>query len=103
MTEGFFRPDEKFGPVEEAAVPYNPGPGPESSGVDQARGRNEPRLLSINGVKGIGIGRNAIGDDAIVVFVVDGSVRARLPADVDGYPVETVVTGEIDAYRSDAP
>jgi hypothetical protein len=77
VTKGFFSPEERFGPVEEAAVPYRPGPGPESSGVDRARERNEPRLLSIAGVKGIGIGRNGIGDDAIVVFIVDSSVRAR--------------------------
>lgn len=80
-------------------MPYQPDLGTPSSGVTRAKERNEARLLSINGVKGVGIGRTAIGDDALVVFLVDESVASRLPAAVDGYPVETEVTGEIDAYR----
>ena len=103
MTERFSRPEEGFGHREEAAVPYEPGPAATSSGLALAKTRNEGRLLAIKGVKGVGIGRNAIGDDAIVVFLVDDSVGRQLPAEVDGFPVETVVTGEIDAYDSHLP
>ena len=94
----FTDPHEGLGQEEQAAISYQPGPATQSSGVSLAKERNESRLLAIEGVRGVGIGRTAIGDDALVLFLVDESVARRLPGEVDGYPVETVVTGEIDAY-----
>jgi hypothetical protein len=87
-------------------VPYNPGPASGAAGpaaLEQARARHEPTLLAIDGVRGVGLGRTPTGDDALVVYLRDASVKQRIPPQVDGYPVETVVTGEIDAYGGPAP
>ena len=54
--------------------------------------------MAINGVEGVAIGRDRIGNDALVVYLRDSSVSAQLPSEVEGYPVETVITGSIDAY-----
>lgn len=35
--------------------------------------------MSIEGVTGVGVGRTDIGDDAIVVYVMDASVARRVP------------------------
>ncbi len=101
MRETFQSPEEGPEHGEQAAMPYLQRDS-TTSGIAAAKERNESRLMAIPGVKGVGIARNAIGDDALVVFLLDASVASRLPAEVDGYPVETVVTGEIDAYRVDA-
>jgi hypothetical protein len=53
--------------------------------------------MGIAGVEGVGITRDAIGDDAIVVYVRDSSVAGRLPRELEGHPVEVSVTGIIDA------
>jgi hypothetical protein len=53
--------------------------------------------MAIDGVEGVGVGRNSIGDDAIIVYLRTDDVKASLPRSIDGYPVETKVTGIIDA------
>lgn len=90
---------------EEAAMPYHPEDGVEDaqSPVAAALARHQPALMAIDGVVGVGVGRNAIGDDAIIVYVRDGSVRRRLPPSVERYPLEAVVTGDIDALREQPP
>jgi len=85
---------------EEAAMPYQPGPergGEQAASIESVRARNEQRLMAIDGVMGLAIGRNKLGDDAIVVYVRDPSVKSRIPSEVEGYPVETETTGPIDA------
>jgi hypothetical protein len=88
---------------EEAAMPYDPGQASGGTGqslVGSVLARHERALMAIDGVVGVGIGRTRIGDDAIVLYLRDASVQQRVPTQVEGYPVETTVTGEIDAYRS---
>ncbi len=87
---------------EDAAMPYLPESTSELSGqsqIETARQRHERALMAIDGVVGVGVGRTPMGDDAIILYLRDASVKKRVPACVEGYPVETVVTGEIDAYR----
>lgn len=85
---------------EETAMPDQPEEGGRSKArVEAVRSRNESRLMAIEGVVGIGVGQTAAGDDAIVVYLRDESVRQRVPATIEGYPLEIVVTGEIDAQR----
>ena len=69
--------------------------------VEAVRSRNESRLMAIEGVVGIGVGQTAAGDDAIVVYLRDESVRQRVPATIEGYPLEIVVSGGFDAQRAD--
>ncbi len=80
---------------ETAGWSYSPEESP--SGLAAIRDLNEARLLAIDGVKGVGIGRNQIGQDALVIYIVDQSVSDRLPKTIEGFPVKLVVTGEIDA------
>jgi len=54
-------------------------------------------LLNIAGVQGVALGRNAVGEDAVVVYVLDETTRTRLPERVDGLAVMVVVTGVIEA------
>jgi len=87
-------------------MPYEPeqaSGGAGQSQVESGRARNERTLMAIDGVVGVGIGRTPIGDDAIVLYLRDVSVKQRVPTQVEGYPVETTVTGEIDTYGSAKP
>ncbi len=91
------RPGCEFEVAEMPAVTGPPGEFATQSGIALAKERSEQRLMAINGVEGVAIGRDRIGDDALVVYLRDPSVRAQLPSEVEGYSVETVVTGSIDA------
>ncbi|MBG6221013.1 MULTISPECIES: hypothetical protein [unclassified Janthinobacterium] len=97
---------------EDAAMPYLPdeSPGPAIAGgpyvhaapqgrLEAARQRNERALMAIDGVEGVSLGRTAVGQDAIIVYLRDASVKRRVPLQVDGYPVETSLTGQIDIQR----
>ncbi len=83
---------------EEAAMPYSPESSSESSSaIQNAKQSHEEELMAIDGVEGVGIGRNSIGDDAIIVYLRSEDVRSRIPRNVAGYPVEVKVTGIIEA------
>jgi len=85
-------------PNEEAAMPYSPDSSTESSSpVQHVKQRHEQELMAIDGVEGVGVGRNSIGDDAILVYLRSDDIKARIPRTIDGYPVETKVSGIIDA------
>jgi len=88
---------------EEAAMPYEPDRASGDTGQSQVEtvlARHERMLMAIDGVMGIGVGRTPIGNDAIVLYLRDASVKQQVPTQIEGYPVETTVTGEIDAYSS---
>ena len=82
---------------EDAAMPYSPE-SEASSPVEQVRQSHEQELRAINGVEGVGVGSDSIGNDAIIVYIRTEDVKTRVPSSIDGYPVETIVTGIIDAY-----
>jgi hypothetical protein len=96
MPESFDEPGAF--PFEDAAVSYDPGEEstPESgvAAVVSARGHE---LLAIEGVEGVGAGQDGAGHDAVVVYIREQHVAAKLPDEVDEFPVEAVVTGEITA------
>jgi hypothetical protein len=96
----FERPNE--GLVEDAAMPYPAAPaeGPPRSEIEAVRQRHERDLLAIDGVIGIALGRGPTGEDALVLYLRDESVTSRVPSEIEGHPVTTVVTGTIDAYNS---
>lgn len=85
---------------EDAAMPYSPEESTtttSSSSLEHVKRNHEQELMAIDGVEGIGIGRSNIGDDAIIVYLRDEGVKKRIPRSVAGYPVETIITGTIDA------
>jgi hypothetical protein len=99
----FEDPDLGRGPVEDPAMPYD-GAGERAVGpseepeIEAVRRRHEKDLISIDGILGISVGRTPTGEDALVLYLRDPSVRSLVPSEIEGHPVQTIVTGTIDAY-----
>lgn len=90
---------------EEAAMPYNPdesetnvGGTAAATAIARVKQDHEAELLAIEGVEGVGIGRNEIGDEVILVYVREADVANRIPSSVEGIGVRTMISGAIDAY-----
>jgi hypothetical protein len=84
-----------------AAVEYDPAQPPghaDEEATGRVLARHQGQLMAIDGVEGVGVGRDRIGNSAIVVFLRDASVAAQVPSQIEGCPVETSVTGIVDAY-----
>lgn len=83
---------------EPGAVPYDGGAMPDSEpAIERIKRKHEARLLGLEGVTGVGVGSDEIGDAVILVYVLDASISKNIPSDLDGINVQTQVTGEIDA------
>ncbi|MFZ4875815.1 hypothetical protein ACL9RI_12065 [Janthinobacterium sp. Mn2066] len=91
--------------AEDAAMPYLPdsdgmaAPSVVHGRLEAAKRRNERALMAIEGVEGVSLGHNLRGNETIVLYVRDASVRQRVPAQVEGYAVETSITGQIDILQ----
>jgi hypothetical protein len=83
--------------TEEAAMSYTPEEPEPASPILRAKRKHEALLLAIDGVEGVGVGRDRLGNDAIVVYLRDETASQRLPKHLDGFPIEGYVTGVIDA------
>lgn len=88
---------------EEAAMPYNPddpmtNDSTSASTIASVKLSHEHELLAIDGVEGVGIGQNEIGDQVILVYLRDAAAENRIPQKVEGFAVRTQITGIIDAY-----
>lgn len=70
------------------------GSNPGKTTIGQVKARHEESLLSVEGVTGVGVGELE-GKPCLTVYLVDDSVKERLPGELDGYPVKTEVTGRI--------
>jgi hypothetical protein len=98
MSDGKFsvpsdRPDDR----EEAAMPYRSGS--EASSADTLTRERQSTLMAIEGVEGVGTGQDAIGHEAIVVYVRDQEAAKRVPAILDGMKIIVQITGPIDALK----
>jgi len=74
---------------------------PRVEAIKPIQARNESRILAIPGVTGIGIGLGADGKTmGLVVFgeKVTNTLRAAVPATVEGVPVRLVESGLFEAY-----
>lgn len=65
--------------------------------IKNVKRRHEKELCAIEGVVGVGIESDEIGDDIIVVSVQEKEVIGRVPAELEGFAVRTKVTGEFEA------
>ncbi len=81
---------------DDVGVEYDPGDEAPVRGILAVKRQHEGELMERTGVTGVGIGRDAIGDDAIVIYLEEASAAAGLPTELDGYNVVTEVTGIID-------
>lgn len=85
---------------EDAAMPYHPDEGITtnvSTSLEHVKQDHEQELMAIDGVEGVGVGRNEIGDDAIIVYLRDEGAKKRIPRSIGGVPVKTIITGVVDA------
>ena len=109
MSNSKFVPSP-YAVFEDAAMPYLPdeipgqgmgqyAPAAPQGRLEAARRRNERALMAIDGVEGVSLGQTAVGKEALVVYLRDSSVKRRVPLQVEGYPVETSITGQIDIQR----
>jgi hypothetical protein len=67
--------------------------------IEEALRRHQDRLLALPGVVGVGIGEHA-GRPVLVVFLdrPAGELEATtFPTDLEGFPVELEVVGEVRA------
>ena len=94
VNPGFETPD-RASSGETAAMEYSPDSG-EAGGVGAS-------LLGLEGVEGVGRGKDRRGNDTIVVFVRDQAVAARLPSELGGSTVVVEVVGRIDALGVSTP
>lgn len=77
---------------------YDPAPESAESVVEEVMLDHEERLLQLPGVTGVGIGQNAVGDAAIIVYLEEKCSAAKLPKQLNGFDVVVEITGAIDAY-----
>nr|WP_308800862.1 hypothetical protein [Streptomyces polyasparticus] len=75
----------------------------------EARRLHEGRLMQLANVTGVGIGRDELsGEDVIVVFVTRAVPRELLPADdvvpdeLEGVPVRVLAIGPVDAQDQES-
>ncbi len=76
--------------------PGPPSTGPEASALD-VLDRHRRELHALPRVVGAAVGRAPTGEDCIVVYLRDSSAASAVPPSIEGVPVQTIVTGEIDA------
>ncbi|WP_017655295.1 hypothetical protein [Fortiea contorta] len=65
------------------------------SGIEQVKQQNEQCLLGINGVTGLGSGKDASGKDVIIVYLINANDQKYIPKKLNGFAVQTRVTGTI--------
>ena len=67
--------------------------------IEAIKAKHETELLKIEGVQGVGIGEKMV-KTVIKVYVIKKTeaLQKKIPAQIEGYPVDIEVTGEIHAY-----
>lgn len=70
---------------------------PDMEQVSSERQRAEALLLATPGVRGMGEGRDELGNAAWIAYIVDQGAALRLPKRIGNRKVLFEVTGEIDA------
>jgi hypothetical protein len=84
--------------VAEPSAPAQSGGGK----AERVLARESARLFGFDGVVMVGLGRDEIGEDAILVGVKQKGHVAQLPREIDGVRVMTTVIGEVDALPTTA-
>lgn len=67
--------------------------------IQEVKARHAPRLLALSDVVSVGIGRDAEGHEVIVIGLAGArpETQARLPAQLEGYPVRVEIIGTVKA------
>ena len=94
---GFDSPKGNLLGREDAMVPYPREM--EATRVATVKEKHEVRLMAMDGVEGVAIGRTVLGDEAIFVYVRDQQAAERVPKELDGVAVQVQMTGRIEAQK----
>ena len=67
--------------------------------IQDVKAKYEKQIIETPGVVSMGIGKDAKGQTAIIIGIEQDSdkIRAALPKELDGYPVEVQTTGPVRA------
>jgi hypothetical protein len=67
--------------------------------IETVKEQNEMGLLEREGVSGVGIGQNAEGHEVLQIYLSKDSpkVRKGMPDEIEGFPVELLVSGDLVA------
>lgn len=67
--------------------------------VHEVKARHASRLLALPGVVSVGVGRGPEGNEVIVIGLdrARPETQARVPAQLDGYPVRVEIIGTVKA------
>lgn len=70
-----------------------------SPSIKEVKTRYEPQFLQMAGVVSVGIGLNKNGREAIIIGLESPNpeTEARLPSELEGYPVVVQIVGRIRA------
>ena len=70
-----------------------------SNTIHEVKKQHTQELMAIEGVQSVGIGNNAQGQVAIIIGLDKSrpEIQAKLPTELDGYPVEVRIIGSIEA------
>lgn len=94
----FEEPDFDAPPTGGNGVEYRATESAPASNAEAVLRKHEPRLMSLPGVKGVGLGSGRAGEDCIEVFLAYSGAAPSIPAQLDGIGVNKTVVGEVDAY-----
>lgn len=72
--------------------------------IENVQEDHTPDLMTLDGVLGTYIGQNDAGQPCIKVMVRKrtAEIEARIPSELEGYPVEIVESGEIRPLEGDS-
>ena len=96
---------------ERSVSPTATSPGPASerdtppAEMVEVKERHEDELLDIPGVVGVAIGRSETTGELVIQVLVNrmtDELREELPEDLEGFPVEAVVAGEIGTQQDES-
>ncbi len=78
------------------SVEYHPDDTKPTTPAEQIKERNEAKLLKIDEVVGVGLGENAIGDPAIIIYARHKDVKEKIPESIEGLDTVLEVVGDIE-------
>ena len=72
--------------------------------IGEVLAEHSPRLMALPGVTAVGQGALPDGRSCIHVYIRarDRSLEARIPREIEGYPVVVAVSGDIRAMPGDS-
>lgn len=72
-------------------------PNPSLSQLKDIKALAKERFTEISGVIGFGI-----SDHSVRIYIDNEAVKKNLPTEIEGVPLDCIVTGEIRAYNEES-